>query len=214
MQKHRIAWGAFVAFGILHLTALYWDLELLRRLSKLVLIPLLLLVYISSSNAKPKTTVVFALIFSFLGDALLLGTGSAFFLSGIAAFLVTQLLYSYTLVKSSAIHPLGVLLGTIVFGTYAGVFLYFLFPTLGDFTAAVSIYALAIYSFGILAFQKFYGHPRRAVGLLMGAALFILSDSMIAINQFYVNYNYFTIEIMATYLVAQGLIIGYFINNS
>ena len=214
MQKHRIAWGAFVAFGILHLTALYWDLELLRRLSKLVLIPLLLLVYISSSNAKPKTTVVFALIFSFLGDALLLGTSSAFFLSGIAAFLVTQLLYSYTLVKSSAIHPLGVLLGTIVFGTYAGVFLYFLFPTLDDFTAAVSIYALAICSFGILAFQKFYGHPRRAVGLLLGAALFILSDSMIAINQFYVNYNYFTIEIMATYLVAQGLIIGYFINNS
>ena len=102
MQKHRIAWGAFVAFGILHLTALYWDLELLRRLSKLVLIPLLLLVYISSSNAKPKTTVVFALIFSFLGDVLLLGTISAFFLSGIAVFLVTQLLYSYTLVKSIA----------------------------------------------------------------------------------------------------------------
>ena len=125
MQKHRFSWGAFVVFGILHLTALYWDLELLRRLSKLVLIPLLLLVYISSSNTKPKTTVVFALIFSFLGDALLLGTSSAFFLSGIAAFLVTQLLYSYALVKSSAIHPLGVLLGTIVFGTYAGYF-YFL----------------------------------------------------------------------------------------
>lgn len=214
MKMHRFAWGAFVAFGILHLTALYWDLELLRRLSKLVLIPLLLLVYISSSNAKPKTTVVLALIFSFLGDALLLGTSSAFFLSGIAAFLVTQLLYSYTLVKSSAIHPLGVLLGTIVFGTYAGVFLYFLFPTLGDFTAAISIYALAISSFGILAFQKFYGHPRKAVGLLLGAALFILSDSMIAVNQFYVNYNYFTIEIMATYLVAQGLIVSYFINNS
>ena len=214
MQKHRLAWGAFVALVILHLTSIYWDVELLRRLSKLVLIPLLLLVYISSSNAKPKKAIVIALIFSFLGDALLLGTSSAFFLSGIAAFLVTQLLYSYALVKSSGIHPLGVLLGTIVFGTYAGVFLYFLFPTLGDFTAAISIYALAICSFGILAFQKFYGQPRSAVGLLLGATLFILSDSMIAINQFYVNYNYFTIEIMATYIVAQGLIIGYFINNS
>ena len=214
MQKHRFAWGAFVAFGILHLTALYWDLELLRRLSKLVLIPLLLLVYISSSNAKPQKAIVIALIFSFLGDSLLLGKNSTFFLSGIVAFLVTQLLYIYAIVKSSAIHPLGVLLGSTVFGTYAGVFLYFLFPTLGDFTAAISIYALTICSFGILAFQKFFGNPRGGVGLLLGAVLFILSDSMIAINQFYVNYNYFTIEIMATYLMAQGLIIGYFINNS
>ena len=214
MQKHRFAWGAFVAFGILHLTALYWDLELLRRLSKLVLIPLLLLVYISSSNAKPQKAIVIALIFSFLGDSLLLGKNSTFVLSGIVAFLVTQLLYIYAIVKSSAIHPLGVLLGLTVFGTYAGVFLYFLFPTLGDFTAAISIYALTICSFGILAFQKFFGNPRGGVGLLLGAVLFILSDSMIAINQFYVNYNYFTIEIMATYLVAQGLIIGYFINNS
>ena len=32
MQKHRFAWGTFVAFGILHLT-FYWDLELLRGLA-------------------------------------------------------------------------------------------------------------------------------------------------------------------------------------
>ena len=67
MQKHRLAWGAFVAFGVLHLTALYWDFELLRRLSKLVLIPLLLLVYITSSNAKPKKALVLALIFLLRG---------------------------------------------------------------------------------------------------------------------------------------------------
>ena len=213
MQPYRLAWGGFVALGILHLTALYWDVELLRRLTKLLLIPLLLLVYISSSNSKPKKAVVLALVFSFFGDALLLGTSTAFFLSGIAAFLVTQLLYSYALLKSSKIHQLGVLLGTLVFGIYGGVFIHFLFPTLGDFTAAIIIYALAICSFGILAFQKFYAYPPKAFGLLLGAILFILSDSMIAVNQFYVNYNYFTIEIMATYLMAQGLIIGYFINN-
>jgi uncharacterized membrane protein YhhN len=84
----------------------------------------------------------------------------------------------------------------------------FLFPYLGSMKIPVIIYGAVISCMLALAlhmpFIKFKGAGR---SMLMGALLFVASDTMLAINKFYAPFEFAGIAIMTTYALAQLLIV-------
>ena len=81
----------FLLVSFIDIIAILNSNSLWQTIAKPLIIPALLAYYISSSKSRNKFYIL-ALIFSFVGDVLLLDK-SNMFLFGIGAFLITQVLY-------------------------------------------------------------------------------------------------------------------------
>lgn len=164
--------------------------------------------YVKSDS---KKWVILALLFSWLGDVLLMlqGDNSLFFLLGLSAFLVAHIFYIlfFHLVRQRENVKSRWYLALVVLLYY--VFLIsFLSPTLGEMKIPVRIYGIVISFMLMLALHMPFIHNKTA-GLFMmaGALLFVVSDSVLAINKFYHPFEKAGIIIMLTYGLAQFFII-------
>lgn len=211
MQKTQILLGLFIVVSILNVWAKIYGLDILAAGSKIIIIPTLIALVIS--QGKPSKKYIIALLFSWLGDTLLIPEGTSFFIAGIAAFWITQLLYCSLMLsllggtlgqqfsKRKALLPLA-LVGAYLIGT-----IYIMFPRLGDLLIPVGLYActLSITGFlGILLWRE--TKTKTTAHLAMGCFLFMVSDSMIAFDAFYFSEAIFTHWVMITYIPAQYLI--------
>jgi uncharacterized membrane protein YhhN len=92
-------------------------------------------------------------------------------------------------------------------------FISFLGPYLGEMKMAVRIYGIVISYMFMLAMHMLFLDNRLAGRLMMaGAALFVVSDSVLAINKFYREFTLAGPLIMITYGFAQLLIVEGVIN--
>ena len=83
----------------------------------------------------------------------------------------------------------------------------YLAPGLGSMKLPVIVYAIVIHGMLAAALNRRLKVNRQSYWLVFsGAALFILSDSMIALNRFSFSFNMARIFIMSTYVLAQYLI--------
>lgn len=214
--SNRLATPIFLFFILvsgLDLVAIFFDIPVLQTISKPLIIPSLLLWYLASSGSINQWYVV-ALIFSFIGDVLLLDKANLF-LFGIGAFLITQVLYififSSKLPKSKMITKVQAAFPFLLF--FIGL-IKFLEPGLGDFLIPVVVYGLAISIFGMVSLLNFLiNNDTLHLKLLIGATLFIISDSMIALNKFDQEREFFPVAIMITYIVAQYLIASFILKS-
>jgi alkenylglycerophosphocholine/alkenylglycerophosphoethanolamine hydrolase len=160
-----------------------------------------LLIILVQKNSRYNWLITIGLIFSLLGDVLLMQT-VGLFLHGLISFLIAHLFYIAAFVKKS--NKLGLLL-SIPFFTYGvGVFL-FLSPSLGEMMLPVGFYILIISTMLWRSLVQI-NSSRFAMFAFIGAVFFVASDSMIAVYRFYEPFpldRFFTI---ITYWVAQFLI--------
>jgi len=196
----------FLMVSITDIIAIIFDNLLWQTISKPLIIPALTAFYMAGSKSRNKLYIL-ALIFSFLGDVLLLDK-SNMFLFGIAAFLITQLLYIAIFSKGLAQSTWPKkLLAIFPFLLFFISLISVLKPGLKDFFIPVVIYGLAISAFGAISLLKYLVKKDGTnLILLNGALLFILSDSMIALNKFHEPRAYYSVAIMLTYIIAQFLI--------
>lgn len=178
----------------------------LQTIFKPAIIPSLIALYYFSSEKKNNWYLI-ALVFSFLGDVLLMDKDNLF-LYGIAAFLLTQILYIFIIVRQmqrpSNFHKY---LYAFLFVNYVVYLMTLLKPNLGDFYYPVLVYGIAISIFGLVATLNYVSkRTRPALYLMLGAMLFIASDSMIALNKFHFAKAFYPVAIMITYILAQYLI--------
>lgn len=178
------------------------------------LIIIILVVYflIQTSNTKPalKKWILAALFFSWAGDVLLMfqQNESLFFLLGLSAFLIAHIFYivffHQVRIKEKLKSNWLFLLIVVVY--YAGL-VSFLSPNLDDMKLPVRIYGLVISFMFMLAMHMLYIKYKKA-GLLMmaGALLFVISDSVLAINKFYQSFEFAGVVILLTYGIAQFFI--------
>lgn len=195
------------------LLAILFSWEALRVVSKPLLMPwLALAVYGAGPQSKERTLILIAIFFSFLGDSFLLFDylNPLYFIFGLVSFLITHLLYIvYFLgvkpVQPSLLkqHPWIILLVV----AYGFGLVYFLFPRLGDLKIPVIVYATVICSM-LLSSVHIYRSVHTKAGWLFigGALLFVLSDSLLAINKFYAAFPAASFLIMFTYCAAQYFI--------
>lgn len=139
-----------------------------------------------------------ALIGSAAGDILLASTINNSFIYGLACFAIAHLCYAcgfYRWFKYSNKHlmhaaPLIIILGFV---------LYWVLPNTGGLMLPVLIYIGIISVMSIMAIFAQSSH----VYLLCGAYLFVISDSLIALNKFVLPLPAQHLLIMSTYYLAQ-----------
>ena len=204
----------FVIISLLDILGLLIHVALLELIAKPFIIISLMAIYLTSVKNKNYWFLA-ALFFSFLGDVFLLDNNDMF-LFGIAAFLITQLLYIKIIIgylnNSSKSQKLQAILP---FAIYFVLLIYLLIDNLGEYLIPVLVYGLTISVFGIVSLLNYIINKSQTSKLLLfGVFLFIASDSMIAFDRFYESKGFYSVLIMITYILAQYLICKYLIIKS
>jgi uncharacterized membrane protein YhhN len=182
------------------------------KFSKPMLMPAL--IYYVYSHAKgnvPLKTMllVVALVFSWLGDMALMQDAEMYFMLGLGAFLIAQITYTYTFLKSTFERPEFRLMPLLPILTFTIFLLAYLLPALpSGLQIPVAVYALCLTMMACMArLRAGITSENSYQWAMMGALLFVVSDSAIAIDKFYRPIPYDSVVIMSTYIVAQLLIV-------
>jgi len=190
------------------LTGLALDLKSLYVATKPLLMVFLLLYFVTSSQAFPawRHLVTMALVFSWAGDVFLMS--SDWFVAGLASFLVAHVFYIAAYQKTGAAEGTLQALAVPVFAIFGACLLWFIYPGLHEMRVPVFLYALVLLGMGAWAFKRKQGTNLASFRLVAtGAVLFVLSDSLIAVNRFGFAIPAERILVMSIYLTAQYLIV-------
>jgi uncharacterized membrane protein YhhN len=211
-------------FGVVAAAELFAEVtatDTLVFFTKPLLMPLLAVWFALNTRARTgsaflRSAVLGALGFSTLGDTLLMFAGrpggNVFFILGLLAFLMAHLSYIggfSSVLKWSGGYLRRRPLWIALFLLYLIAFLRFLRPGIPQgLYLPVALYSCVISAMA-LSVIHLYGHIGRAVfrPLLGGALLFMLSDSLIAVNKFGAPFPGARIAIMVTYIAGQYLIV-------
>jgi uncharacterized membrane protein YhhN len=186
---------------------LEWEVD---TFLKPLLIPLLILFILLDRPQQFLPLIVGALVFSTLGDVFLLSDAELFFMLGLGSFFIAHILYSWifsaVLRREFAfkvnLWPLSIIL------TYLIVFLGYLWASLGELLIPVVAYAFIISTMLFLAWTWHLSAQKKSTFIiLMGALLFVVSDSLLAISLFKSSFYMDHFWVMLTYLAAQFLLI-------
>ncbi len=182
-------------------------IPILIYIFKPLIISSLLLLYVFSSPKKLKWY-VFALIFSFLGDVFLMFSGELFFIAGLVSFLIAHVLFIKIVIsRIKEVNFLKVISSSILFLALFGLLIFTLKDSLHEMLVPVVVYGLTISTFGIVSLIDFLNtKSKRSLLMLVGAVIFMISDSILAINKFYSSAHVFEVLVMVTYVLAQYFI--------
>jgi len=170
---------------------------------------------IHTKGTRDLRFIIAAFFFSWVGDMFLMvaNTVEVLFYAGVGGFFVAQLLYirtflggsRETIIKGFILkNPLWV----VPFVVYLALVLYIISGGMqGVMVPVIIIYALSLVAMSVAALNR-----KGLVNVLSfrlvfaGSILFVLSDSMIAINKFYSEFPRSSFLVMLTYFTAQYLI--------
>lgn len=183
-----------------------------RIFSKPLIIPLLTLVYLQSiPRTRPlhKDAIFIALLFSWIGDVLLQLEG--LFVPGLLAFLTAHLFYIVFFMRTDSsndsffkLRPVMI----IAVIAYLIELMYLLWPTLGEMKIPVLVYGITISTMLSAAFWQYQKlENKTARYFIIGATLFVLSDSLLAVDKFRSSFAFAGMSIMSTYILAQLFIV-------
>lgn len=164
-----------------------------------------------NSNSSLKRWILLALLFSFFGDVLLMlpDPKGLYFLFGLSAFLLAHIFYIvffHCVRVMENIKPQ--IPPAVIVAIYYFALILFLSPWLGEMKLPVRVYGIVISIMFMLAMHMLALRNRQAGRLMMfGALLFVISDSILAINKFYDSFEAAGPLIMLSYGLAQLLIV-------
>ncbi len=182
-----------------------------ERIAKPLLMPLLLAFYLLSAK-QPDLFLVLALVFGFLGDTFLLGSG-AFFACGLLAFLLGHACYITAFLRPldfSALSPIVWVPAVLAYVLYIIPVGRRIFPSVEPkLRPAVTLYAVCLLGMSCSSLLRY----PYAAGLefwlpFVGSLLFVSSDTMLAFRVFRKkSCGNSSIAVMVTYLLAQLMIV-------
>lgn len=140
-------------------------------------------------------------IFSAMGDVFLDLDRVALFKQGLLSFLVTQILFSIAFYQKRILDRKK-LVAALCVVAYSIIMLALLWPHLGTFRIPVVVYILALTSMGVFAGLR----AGPLTGVFLGGFLFVMADSLIAVNKFLVAFDYSLMIIIGLYLTGQFFI--------
>jgi len=193
---------------IFSLQHLHYFIKLLITLSLFIF-----LLFHTGLRGRYAKRIGFGLLFGLVGDVFLLFNArhEQFFMYGLAAFLIGHLSYMSAFYLDYKVntgvfkkHSKNAILGYIF---YTVLFCGALWSYLGDMKIPVIVYAIAISLMGIMAVNRFGRVNSLSFNVTFyGSLLFVLSDSLLAIDRFVYSFKLSGVIIMASYMAAQYLI--------
>ena len=210
-QTTKALLGIYTIFVLLDLLFIYLRENEMRWISKPLLMPVLILFFVTSVKMKSGTQyylILAALFLSWCGDVLLQAN---LFIPGLVSFLLAHVCYILYfkqagnnrkgLIQTKPLLILPVML-------YIVLLLVLLFPYLQQLKIPVILYSITIGVMLLMAMNTRHQFNHTASFLFIsGAFLFVLSDSLLAINLFVENHWVMSLSVMATYAAAQYLIV-------
>ena len=189
----------YVISAVVFVIAYYFENHEITTIAKPI--PVLLLILLVKRNSRYNQLIILGLIFSLAGDILLMKTVNLF-LYGLISFLVAHVFYIAAFIKKS---NKAALLSAIPFYIYGFAFFMFLRPSLDEMVLPVACYILIITT---MLWRSFVQRKTSSIAkwAFIGALVFTISDSMIAVYRFYEPFfmdRFFTI---VAYWTAQFLI--------
>lgn len=216
MKRQSIFILVFIAVSVGDLVASVLSNHQLELICK-PLILLSLIGYYMAAVETRSTIFIRALFFSWVGDVLLLFSSRAeiFFITGLIAFLISHILFiqAYRQHRNSNVDK--ELLGTqkvryalpIVLASTGLIVI--LFNSLGPLQIPVMAYALVLCVMVLTALFRYGRTNSQSFWMAFtGAGLFMISDSLLAINKFLSPIAGAGFMIMLTYIAAQYLIVN------
>ena len=171
-----------------------------RFFTKILLIPILLGIYLVESKhrfLKIDLLFVLGLIFSFFGDLFLLFSWG--FLPGLGSFLLAHVFYIFCFRKLATPFSTKKYLPLILIYLFA--LIYLLFPHLNEMKIPVIVYGIVISAMLWVALKT----QNRL--LIIGALLFVVSDSILSFRLFMVKGLIYDVLVMLTYVLAQYFLV-------
>ncbi|WP_375581033.1 lysoplasmalogenase [Marivirga tractuosa] len=204
--------------AILEIISLTFEIDILHQICKpLLMIALLIYFWDKSDNRKDEKWVSFvtlALALSWVGDIMLLFTFKhfLFFFAGLSAFLGAHIVLIIAYKKATfkdklylkwSFFPLVVI-------AYLALMAYLILPYVDTvIQVPISLYAIILALMMIVAWYRKNQTTDESFQLvILGAALFTISDSVLAINRFSHTIPYAGVAVMGTYIIAQWLIVN------
>lgn len=215
-MKNKMIIYFFWILCIADIVAATFNYTVLQWIAKPLLLPCLVYLFVNetrNANENSSRLMVIGLLFCWVGDVLLMfeSSNSLFFIFGLASFLLGHIFYILYFTKipnkstKISVQKLLMLLPVVIF-----VFglLYILYPSLGELKIPVTLYAIVLgcmLSMALWQYKKIDFNI--ALLFITGAASFVASDSLLAINKFYQPIPQPGFFIMFTYCLAQYLIV-------
>jgi len=210
---------SYFIVAALHLAAIFLggNFQVVVWITKpLLLLILLFYFYYASKGVRSfaGNLVLLALFFSWIGDIILMfqEVNANFFIGGLVSFLVAHLCYIFAFRNVSEDTSASLLSHrpwlVLVFIAYGIAVFLLVRPGLGSMLVPVILYEVIILLMGITALNRFGRVDDRSFLLVFGGAiLFMLSDSLLAINKFFTPFLLADFLIMLTYITAQYCIV-------
>lgn len=215
----RVLLVGYALVGLLNVIAELTSSTSMSHVTKPLLMPLLALWLIAywraAESAAPLPRELRWLLagigFAWLGDLSLMGSGDAFFMGGIAVFLLMQVCYivAFTRVEGPGL----VRAWKIALIPYVMAWLginALVSSGVGALRIPVLIYSVVLITMAVAALDLVIRVPQdKGWRVAIGAAVFVVSDAMIALTAFgpLTESPGLSAFVMATYIVAQGMIV-------
>ena len=156
-----------------------------------------------------------ALLFSWIGDIMLLFQERAviFFLLGLVSFLFAHVCFIIAFSKGLMSNRTSIIRSKpwliLLFLGYGAGFFFFIRTGLGDMMIPVIVYECIILLMGLSALNRYGRTELKSFQQVMaGALIFMISDSLLAVNKFYAPFLLASFLIMLTYILAQYFIVS------
>ncbi|MGO4891073.1 lysoplasmalogenase [Flavobacterium sp. W21_SRS_FM6] len=170
----------------------------LQAMHKAAPILFLAIMTIKGPKGRIRLWLTLALIASATGDILLASALHNRFIFGLIAFAIAHLCYAIGFIPWAQITQRNLLKALPLIGILV-IILYVVLPQTAQLKLPVIVYMLIISAMALLAiFAQTHG-----LYLLSGAYLFVISDSLIALNKFVIALPAEHLLVMSTYYVAQ-----------
>lgn len=192
--------AVFAGFSLLYIALPEFIASDWRWFFKIIPIAMLLQLALTDTGGKTRMLLVSGLVLSAIGDILLALEG--LFVQGLAAFLLAQMTYTALFLTQFRWQPRRLPWALMIIA-YALMCTFVIVPEAGDMSVPVSVYMTAI---SLMAIAAGFRNDPQFMWVAMGALIFIISDTLIAVNQFVTPFAYSGVAVMATYYVAQLLI--------
>ena len=192
-----------------YLVLVFFEKEDIASYIKPLLVPVLLLSFYTSVKQRGNYKIIGALVFSTMGDILLIFEGRPFFILGLLSFLLAHVLF--VLIFRSRAGTIKLDFYTVVCSlfilSYYFFFMKFLWPHLGAMRIPVLAYAFVISGMLWMALQLLRSTSSLRGHIVLGALFFVVSDSLLSIQLFYSSFELAHFYVMLTYLLAQFLLV-------
>lgn len=166
--------------------------------------PILLLIWatLQAPRFAGRGLLVAAIFFSGAGDVILDLVFEGSFIAGLVSFLTAHVFYVVLFLKGARFRR-SMALATLLALSFPVGMAVFLWPHLGPMQLPVAVYISVIASMLVTSLHR----SSLNLTVVAGAIAFVISDSILALNKFYSPYVWARYAIMATYYLAQYLIV-------